>query len=473
MDNFNQGYPQQPQQPQQGYPQQPQYDQSQQGQFGQPQQGYSQQGQFGQPQQGYPQQGQFGQPQQGYPQQPQQPKPQKPAGKGKTLGIILGIVGAVLVLFVVGIVVLVNLFKVKVTNGYASMDATTTKVFESFNDKDVDAFLECYPDAKYLDNEDELRDAFDDILSADVEFDLSSIEVIEENDVDPKTKDSVKAMKPDEYVERTVSLEADQVVGDTTYRIAQNFEIDFIRFKDKWCIIEFYADQSSAELLDGDTEEATEEDAEEDTEEATEETTEETTEEDTEETSEDSSSNGTVDAPADLSDDLFSEQISVDGVVYHLPFAYSIISDKYTFDLADYGYENGYTLGPNEYILATVFLENADYDSDLDVSAGFMNTTSEDQDIMETDIWAIEFDITWCKTDNYPEVILPGGITWGATVDDVKEAYGEPDGEPYYAESLKYWNYTYSDPDNDYTVDLIIYEDRGLTEIDVKSYKAD
>ena len=92
---------------------------------------------------------------------------------------------------------------------------------------------------------------------------------------------------------------------------------------------------------------------------------------------------------------------------------------------------------------------------------------------METDVWAIEFDITWCKTDNYPEVVLPGGITWGATVDDVKAAYGEPEGEPYYAESLNYWSYTYEDEDNDYVVELVIYDDRGLTEISVKSYDAD
>lgn len=464
MDNFNQGYPQQPQQG--GYPQQPQFDQSQ--------QGFPQQGQFGQPQQ--PQPGQFGQPQQGgYPQQPQQPqrppKPQKSGGSGKTIAIILGIVGAVLLLCVVGVVILVNLFKVKITNGYSSIDTLTNKVFTSFNDNDVDEFLKCYPDSKYLDNEEDLRDAFDEILSVDIDFDLSTIEVIDEKDVDPKTKDNLGGMKPDEYVERTVSVEADQEYAGSTYRVKQNFDIDFVRFKDKWCIIEFYADQSSAELLDDLT---IEDDTEEDTEETTEEDTEETTEEDTEEaTTEESSSNNTVDTPSDLSDDLFSEQISVDGVVYHLPFAYSIIKDKYTFDLADYGYENGYTLGPDEYILATVFLDNADYDSDLDVSAGFMNTTSEDQDIMDTDVWAIDFDITWCKTDNYPEVILPGGITWGATVDDVVAAYGQPDGDPYYAESLKYWSYTYRDADNDYSVELIIYEDRGLTEIDIKSYKAD
>ncbi len=364
---------------------------------------------------------------------------------------------------------LINLFKVKITTGASSIDAVTEMAFDAINDKSVNKFLECYPDKKYLDNAGELTMAFAQIITVDIEFDTSTIEVIEEKDINPSSKDNLKGrLKPDEYVTRTISVEADQVSGGTTYRIKQNFDIDYVKYGDKWCIITFNADQSSAEIIDDLTLEDTD-----DTEETTEEDTEEATEEDTEETTEESSSNSTVDTPADLSDDLYSEQISVDGVVYHLPFAYSIIKDKYTFDLADYGYENGYTLGPNEYILATVFLDNADYDSDLDVSAGFMNTTSEDQDIMETDVWAIEFDITWCKTDNYPEVVLPGGITWGATVDDVKAAYGEPEGEPYYAESLNYWSYTYEDEDNDYVVELVIYDDRGLTEISVKSYDAD
>ena len=471
MDNFNQnpnqGYPQQgagyaePQQPQQGYPQQPQ-----QGYPQQPvNQGYPQQGYIPpQPQQGYgaPQQPQqpnagFGGPQQ--PQQPQQPK------KSNT-GLIIGIVVGALVLLAVLAVVFIKLFKVEIKNGYASEDQVVEKIFTALNDHDQEAYLKCFPDEKYLSNKQDLIDAYDIFIDAKIDFDTSTIKELDSEDVDAKSVNNLQGLKVDKYVKKTVSIEADQDVLGVNYRIKENFKFELAKIGDKWCVIVINADQSSAEILDNGsstTEETTEADTEEETTEATEEeTTEATTEAATE-----------ASAPGDLSDDLYSEQISIDGVVYHLPFDYSLISDKYTFDLADYGKEDGYQLEANEYTLSTIYLENSEIDEDFDYTVGFKNTTSEAKDIKSTSIWAMDFDMTYCDTTNYPKVVLPKGITWGSTLDEVKAAYGEPSQDPYYADSLGYWSYTYEDDDLDYSVELIIYEDKGVTEIDVKSYKED
>ena len=472
MDNFNQnpnqGYPQQPQQgypqqPQQGYPQQPVNQ-------GYPQQGYippqPQQGAgYGAPQQ--PQQG-YGAPQQGYqqpnagygaPQQPQQPK------KSNT-GLIIGIVVGALVLLAVLAVVFIKLFKVEIKNGYASEDQVVEKIFTALNDHDQEAYLKCFPDEKYLSNKQDLIDAYDIFIDAKIDFDTSTIKELDSEDVDAKSVNNLQGLKVDKYVKKTVSIEADQDVLGVNYRIKENFKFELAKIGDKWCVIVINADQSSAEILDNGsstTEETTEADTEEETTEATEEeTTEATTEAATE-----------ASAPGDLSDDLYSEQISIDGVVYHLPFDYSLISDKYTFDLADYGKEDGYQLEANEYTLSTIYLENPDIDEDFDYTVGFKNTTSEAKDIKSTSIWAMDFDMTFCDTTNYPKVVLPKGITWGSTLDEVKAAYGEPSQDPYYADSLGYWSYTYEDDDLDYSVELIIYEDKGVTEIDVKSYKED
>ncbi len=491
MDNFNQnpnqGYPQQgagyaePQQPQQGYPQQPQQGYPQQPvNQGYPQQGYippqPQQG-YGAPQQGYQQPNAgYGAPQQGAgyaePQQPQQPNagfggPQQPQQPKKSnTGLIIGIVVGALVLLAVLAVVFIKLFKVEIKNGYASEDQVVEKIFTALNDHDQEAYLKCFPDEKYLSNKQDLIDAYDIFIDAKIEFDTDTIKELDSEDVDVKTVNNLKGLKVEKYIKKTVSIEADQEVLGANYRIKENFNFELAKIGDKWCVIIINADQSSAEILDNGsstTEETTEADTEEETTEATEEeTTEATTEAATE-----------ASAPGELSDDLYSEQISIDGVVYHLPFDYSLISDKYTFDLADYGKEDGYQLEANEYTLSTIYLENSEIDEDFDCTVGFKNLTSEAKDIKTTSIWAMDFDMTYCETDNYPKVVLPKGITWGSTLDEVKAAYGEPTEDPYYADSLGYWSYTYSDDDLDYSVDLIIYEDKGVTEIDVKSYKED
>ena len=163
-------------------------------------------------------------------------------------------------------------------------------------------------------------------------------------------------------------------------------------------------------------------------------------------------------------------QIMIDGTVYTLPFDYSLISNDYTFDLADYGKEDGYVLNPGDKVLCTVNLENPNIDSEFDFSVGFKNYGDEVKDIKETSVWAMDLDKRWCDTDNYPSVVLPGGITWGSTVDDIKALYGEPADEPYRSDDLGYWEYTYELNDDDYQVRLTIYDEYGLTEINIYDY---
>ena len=179
---------------------------------------------------------------------------------------------------------------------------------------------------------------------------------------------------------------------------------------------------------------------------------------------------GTVDG---LSDDIYSEQIAINGTVYHLPFDYDLISDQYTFDMADYGHDDNYLLNPGDKVTSTIYLQNPNMDDRVDFCVGFMNTGSEAAPIKETDVWAVDFDIAWAKSTDYPSVVLPKGITWGSTLEEVKAAYGEPTDEPYYADSLGYWEYEYEDEDLDFNLRLTIYDDKGVTGISLKSYKAD
>lgn len=79
-------------------------------------------------------------------------------------------------------------------------------------------------------------------------------------------------------------------------------------------------------------------------------------------------------------------------------------------------------------------------------------------------------DVRWAESDDYPELILPGNITWGSTAEDIIDAYGEPDEAPVYSEEYGYTIYKYTNPERDYHVELIVYDELGLTEISLRAY---
>lgn len=157
--------------------------------------------------------------------------------------------------------------------------------------------------------------------------------------------------------------------------------------------------------------------------------------------------------------------LAFDGDLYTIPFDYSKIEKEWTFNLADYGHEDGYVMNKGDKVSSTIDLKSDKYDAKID--AGFENTTDGAKDIKKCQIWSMGMDITYA--DSYPEIELPAGITWGSTKDDIVAAYGEPDEEPYRAEDLGYWAYTYY---RDYThkLKLTIYDDKGLVNFSYQIY---
>lgn len=77
-----------------------------------------------------------------------------------------------------------------------------------------------------------------------------------------------------------------------------------------------------------------------------------------------------------------------DGHEYSLPFAYSEIeANGWTFDIADYGYEDGYVMNAGDQTYESIELKNPDY-PDVTVKIGFVNLDSSAKDITECDIYA-------------------------------------------------------------------------------------
>ena len=176
----------------------------------------------------------------------------------------------------------------------------------------------------------------------------------------------------------------------------------------------------------------------------------------------------TGDAGANLSGKKWQDMaFSMDGKVYQIPFAYAGIKDQWTFNLSDYGYDKGYVLNPGDKVTGTIQLKNSKY-SAVRCMVGFTNTGKEVKDILDTEIWSFTMDIS--SADQYPEVELPGGITWGSTEDDIIKVCGKPNEDPYVSKGLGYTVYNWFDHFT-YKMKLTVYKDGGLKGITLENYE--
>lgn len=178
-------------------------------------------------------------------------------------------------------------------------------------------------------------------------------------------------------------------------------------------------------------------------------------------------------AGGELSDDWTDMQFMLDGNLYELPVSYrELEANGWSFDLADYGYTDGYIMNPGDKTYSTIELSNPDYDEDLMVWVGFINTGDKAQDILDCDIWAFQMDtcVGSRQLENYPDMEIAGGIGFGSTREEVEAAFGECE-DIYEADSgYNYVVYNY-EMDYDYYLKLTIYEDKGVTAIDISSYE--
>lgn len=170
-------------------------------------------------------------------------------------------------------------------------------------------------------------------------------------------------------------------------------------------------------------------------------------------------------APDSGTADWTSLSFKLDGKEYKIPYSYPDISSEWSFNTADYGYADGYVTNPGDKQACTIQLSNDKYD--MSYMVGLANLTDSTQDITENSVWAVSLSMEW--SESYPSLELPGSITWGSSLQDVLNAYGQPDETPYYADSLGYYSLTYRQ-DYDKTMTLIVYDDGGLKSVSFEDY---
>lgn len=208
-----------------------------------------------------------------------------------------------------------------------------------------------------------------------------------------------------------------------------------------------------------------EKETEEETEVEEESTEEADTEEVTEEVEEEDDNNTTA-----LSGDWTSMEFTLDGKNFKIPFSYKELeAEGWSFDMADYGYEDGYVLNPGEKVYATIDLENPEYE-DVTMYVGFKNIGEEVMDITECAVWSIEVDTCygWEQLEKYPEMTLANGLTFGDTKSDVEAVCGSCE-DIYESEDYGYVVYEY-DVD-DYVLEMTIFDDLGITSFDLSTYE--
>jgi hypothetical protein len=122
---------------------------------------------------------------------------------------------------------------------------------------------------------------------------------------------------------------------------------------------------------------------------------------------------------AELSSDWKAMQVQLDGHVLTLPCEFSEIEVLgYVLDLSDYD-EEDCILEPNYYTMIAISIRNSDGDT---VKLGFMNNTDEAKKLNECQVCEIKAE--WSRTGEAPDIVLPGGITWGTSLEDVEAIYG-------------------------------------------------
>lgn len=163
-------------------------------------------------------------------------------------------------------------------------------------------------------------------------------------------------------------------------------------------------------------------------------------------------------------------QFTLDGVLYQLPLSYQTLANAgWTFDLADYGHENGYLMNPGDLVYSTVQLENPAY-NDVTMMVGFVNNSDEVLDITQCDIWSLELNTCYGfqQVETFPDMVIGNGLHFGSTHEEVLAAMGPCD-DIYESTDYGYSVYDYN-YDFTYYLKLTVYNDLGVTAIDMCTY---
>ena len=153
-------------------------------------------------------------------------------------------------------------------------------------------------------------------------------------------------------------------------------------------------------------------------------------------TSEASTSTETALSAADISDKLEDLEYIIDNEIYAIPFSVDEMPDDYKYVPAS----NGEAITEVDAGSTVKMKFKCDrFDNDFVMECSLNNPEEEAIPYDECDIVSVSYGIS--GSSKYPELILPKGIKWGSSKDDIVAAYGDPSnvfGEDYGMPTLEY-----------------------------------
>ena len=288
------------------------------------------------------------------------------------------------------------------------------KYIQAFNDRDIEAVRACIPEefSKSEALEDIFSDGADSELKGLKKFSLDEIEYggTEYPYVQEVTDDISEKLDVDIKLEETYKISIGYVVNTVT--VEERIFRDIICGKKdgKWYVVD--PDQLSLGLsLASDHENFVK------------------TAEDVESIEEilryDTAESKLASIPDGMSEDPCDCNFCLDGVVYKVPFDLSDLSDEWTLN-TEYFYESSKELDPDEYAYSNMYT-SSNYSKYFKPMFTTTNLTDKTISYEDSSVVGVNFDTyaLYSDDDKYPEVIFPMGITWGSSLTDVYEAYGE------------------------------------------------
>ena len=422
---------------------------------------------------------QYGGPQPGQPGQPGGPKPPKPPKSGGNTGLIIGIVAGAVVL--IGIVVAA--FLILGGKNIKGAEEVSVKFMESFNELDFNAMVECVPED--LRSEEDFDFLADEDAEETIEllkgfgFGIEDIQVTSSERLNPK--DVAKEFNDEHDTEIKLKNAAEvNVTATMTMSFlgeTEEEEMDYTftcgKIGSKWYIISL--DDNGEGLLDAEEEfEEVEEEEEDDDEDEAD--TEDEDDDDTDEASADDADSEEIesitevldkstapsklaDVPSGVSDDFSEMTFSFDGKVFAIPCKVSDLGSDWVYDESHF-YVEDEEVEAGQYSSSYSF-NNENYDEWFSLYIATCNPTEDTLAFADTYIRSFDADMSFSDTDNYPEMILSKGITWGSSLQDVYDAYGDCDyiGENY--DGTGVYIYYYFEGGNE--LSLTVKYDSGVT----------
>lgn len=174
-------------------------------------------------------------------------------------------------------------------------------------------------------------------------------------------------------------------------------------------------------------------------------------------------------------DNWYSGKFTLENKQYTLPITYKQLNDAgWVMD------EEDRELAPGEYTDEYIELYNENFydeESNLYITllVEFENSSKESKKLTECDIWWISFstvEYLGVSKDKGYKVTLPKNITFGATEQEIVNAYGVvEDGNRYYLEENNIVALVYKYVDNEMFTQLSLFiGENGLFEIDLERY---